>query len=292
MSNHFQTIRDILRHTITQFNSSDLFFGHGCKNAFDEAVYLIFHHLKIPSNNLEYLLDSKLSKIEVDQISKVIKKRIKERIPACYITNEAWLGDYHFYVDNNVVIPRSFLFELIIEKFQPWIKNPQKIDNILELCTGSGCLSILLAENFTNAEIDASDISNKALKIAKKNITYYGYNKRVKIIKSDLFKNLSASKYDLIVTNPPYVATTRLKTLPEEYQHEPEIGLNGGSDGMEIIRKIIVKSKSFLKKNGFLIIEIGNKNPYFEKELIKFDPIWLSTSGGDHSVILINEEKL
>ena len=204
MTSHpFSTIRDLLRHAITRFNAEKLFFGHGSGNAFDEAAYLILHTLHLPLDRLEPFLDAKLLPDEIDQVKNIIERRITERVPAAYLTNEAWLGDYRFYVDQRVIVPRSFIAELIPERFSPWVSDPDAVTDILELCTGSGCLPIMLADAFPNAHVDAVDISSDALAVARRNVDDYELQQRITLIESDLYANVPKKKYDLIVTNPP-----------------------------------------------------------------------------------------
>src|SRR5690606_3832283 len=223
------TIRDLLRYAVTRFNTKQLFFGHGTSNALDEAAYLILHTLKLPLDKLDPFLDAHLLQEEVSSVLDVIDRRATQRVPAAYITNEGWLGGYRFYVDERVIVPRSFIAELIPEQFSPWVGNPDKVTNILELCTGSGCLPIMLADAFPNAQIDAVDISADALAVAQRSVDDYGLNDRITLIQSDLYENVPENKYDLIITNPPYVNADSMDRLPPEYLREPQIALAGGA---------------------------------------------------------------
>ena len=218
----FESIRDLLRYAVTQFNKANLHFGHGSSNAYDEAAYLILKTLSLPLDQLEPFLDARLLKSECDQILHVIERRIKDRIPAAYLTQEAWLGEYRFYVDERVIVPRSFIAELLQAQLVPWVVEPDRITNILDMCTGSGCLAILSALYFEYAQIDAVDISKPALEVAHKNIDHYGLEKRIDLIASDLFSSLKNKRYDLIISNPPYVNAESMSQLPREYQHEPQ----------------------------------------------------------------------
>ncbi|MGH8808429.1 MAG: 50S ribosomal protein L3 N(5)-glutamine methyltransferase, partial [Noviherbaspirillum sp.] len=237
--NNFTTIRDLLRYAVTRFNGAKLFFGHGSSNAFDEAAYLILHTLKLPLDKLEPFLDAHLLPNETTAVLQVIERRGGERVPAAYLTNEAWLGDYRFYVDERVLVPRSFIAELIPDQFAPWVSDPDAVENVLELCTGSGCLPIMLADAFPNAQVDAVDISPDALAVARRNVDDYALQDRVHLIESDLYAKLPPKKYDLIVTNPPYVNAGSMSKLPQEYLHEPQLALAGGADGMDLVRKIV-----------------------------------------------------
>jgi ribosomal protein L3 glutamine methyltransferase len=290
--NNFSTLRDLLRYAVTCFNGAGLFFGHGSTNAFDEAAYLMLHSLKLPLDKLEPFLDARLLPDEVEALLKVIERRAAEHVPAAYITNEAWLGDYRFYVDERVIVPRSFIAELIPENFSPWVSDPESVMNVLELCTGSGCLPIMLADAFPNADIDAVDISANALEVARRNVEEYGLLDRINLIESDLYTNVPKKKYDLIVTNPPYVNAGSMQALPREYRHEPQIALAGGADGMDLVRKIIAGAAQRLTDNGVLVVEIGNERAHAEAAFPDLELTWLSTSAGDDMVFLLTADQL
>jgi ribosomal protein L3 glutamine methyltransferase len=290
--NNFSTIRDLLRYAVTRFNTAKLFFGHGNSNALDEAAYLILHTLKLPLDKLDPFLDARLLPEEINAILQVIERRTTERIPAAYITNEAWLSGYRFYVDQRVIIPRSFIAELIPEQFAPWVEDPMSVTNILELCTGSGCLPIMLADAFPNAHVDAVDISTDALAVARRNIEDYQLQDRISLIESDLYAAVPKKKYDLIVTNPPYVNSDSMKKLPEEYRREPELALDGGTDGMNLVRTIVAGAAQHLTKRGILMVEVGNERDYAEAAFPEFGLTWLSTSAGDDMVFLLSADQL
>jgi ribosomal protein L3 glutamine methyltransferase len=288
----FSTIRDMLRYAVTRFNYAELFFGHGSANALDEAAYLILHTLKLPLDKIDPFLDAKLLPEEIEAIVHVIEQRCDERIPASYITHEAWLGTYNFYVDERVIVPRSFIAELIPERFSPWVTDSDEVTDILELCTGSGCLAIMMADAFENAQVDAIDISTDALEVAQKNVDTYELNDRVNLIQSNLYQNVPDKLYDLIITNPPYVNSDSMAKLPQEYQHEPQIALAGGADGMDLVREIVAGAAKRLKPNGILIIEIGNERIYAEEAFADLGLTWLSTSAGDDMVFLLTADQL
>ena len=290
--NPFSTPRDLLRYAVTRFNTAKLFFGHGSAEAFDEAAYLVLHTLKLPLDRLEPFLDAKLLPSEVASVMAVIDRRSIDRVPAAYITKEAWLGTYNFYVDERVIVPRSFIAELIPEYFSPWVPEPDAVENILELCTGSGCLSIMMADAFPNATVDAVDISADALAVAKRNVDTYKLQDRVNLIESDLYANVPAKKYDLIISNPPYVNSASMGALPQEYLAEPQIALDGGSDGMDLVRKIIAGAAERLTDDGILMIEIGNEREYAEAAFGALGLTWLTTSAGDDMVFLLTAEQL
>jgi ribosomal protein L3 glutamine methyltransferase len=288
----FCTPRDLLRYAITRFNGAKLFFGHGSAEAFDEAAYLILHTLKLPLDRLDPFLDARLLPDEVIQVMEVIERRVSERVPAAYITREAWLGEYHFYVDERVLVPRSFIAELIPQTFSPWVQDPEGVENVLELCTGSGCLAIMMADAFPNAVIDAVDISKDALAVAEHNIREYKLEGRVNPIESDLYTNVPFKKYDLIVTNPPYVNSGSMDKLPPEYLREPQIALAGGEDGMDLVRKIVAGAAERLTPEGILVVEIGNERDFAEAAFGHLGLTWLTTSAGDDAVFLLTAEQL
>lgn len=289
---NFSTLRDLLRYAVTRFNGAKLFFGHGTSNAFDEAAYLLLHTLKLPLDRLEPFLDARLLPDEVAAALKVIEQRTTERLPAAYITNEAWLGGYHFYVDSRVIVPRSFIAELIPEQFAPWVSDPDNISGILELCTGSGCLPIMLADAFPHAHVDAVDISSDALAVARRNVDDYKLQDRITLIESDLYASLPDRKYDLIITNPPYVNAASMRRLPQEYLQEPQIALAGGDDGMDLVRKIVAGAVERLTPNGILMVEIGNEREHAEAAFPDLELAWLSTSAGDDMVFLLTADQL
>ena len=288
----FTTPRDLLRYAVTRFNDAKLFFGHGSAEAFDEAAYLILHTLKLPLDKLDPFLDARLLPEEVLQVLAVIERRAIERIPAAYITRQAWLGSYAFYVDERVIVPRSFIAELVPQQFSPWVQDPYAVENILELCTGSGCLAIMMADAFPNSVVDAVDISEDAIAVAEINIREYKLEGRVNPIKSDLYQNVPFKKYDMIITNPPYVNSDSMSKLPQEYLREPQIALDGGSDGMDLVRKIIAGAAERLTPDGILMVEIGNEAEYAEAAFGHLGLTWLTTSAGDDMVFLLTAEQL
>jgi ribosomal protein L3 glutamine methyltransferase len=292
MAQPFQTLRDLLRHAVTRFNTEQLYFGHGSDNAFDEAAYLLLHTLKLPLDRLDPFLDARLTEPEINTLVALIERRAKDRVPVAYLTHEALLGDYRFYVDERVIVPRSFIAELIPDQFQPWVSNPDEIKNVLDLCTGSGCLAIMLADVFPNAQIDAVDLSTDALEVAKKNVNDYELLDRVTLYHSDLYHQLPDKKYGLIVTNPPYVNSASMKKLPAEYRAEPQMALAGGEDGMDLVRRIVAGAKDRLTDNGVLIVEIGNEFEFAEAAFANVEMTWLSTSAGDTSVFLLTADQL
>lgn len=238
------TVRDILRFAVSRFNEADLFFGHGSDNAHDEAAYLILHTLNLPLDMLEPYLDAKLLKNEKENVLELIERRVNERLPVAYLTHQAWQGDFDFYVDERVIVPRSFVYELLGEPLAPWIEHEELVHRALDLCTGSGCLAVQMAHHYPAAEIDAVDLSLDALEVAAVNVESYGLEARINLIHTDLFEGLEDT-YDLIVSNPPYVDAESVDTLPEEYLHEPELALGSGEDGLDATRQIILQAANF-----------------------------------------------
>ena len=286
------TFRDLLRFSVSRFNEAGLFFGHGSSNAYDEAAYLILHTLHLPPDQMETFLDARLTNMEISQVLGIVKRRALEKIPAAYLTHEAWLGDFSFYVDKRVLIPRSFIAELLREQLSPWVSDPSSVHSVLDLCTGSGCLSILLAHAFENATIDATDISDEALEVANKNVEDYDLNPRVHLLQSDLFGALEGRLYDLIISNPPYVNAESMASLPEEYRHEPRSALASGNDGLEATKEILKRAADYLTNEGMLIVEIGHNRAALEESFPQTPFTWLETSAGDGFVFMLTRDHL
>lgn len=286
------TIRDLLRFAVSQFNKAGLHFGHGSANAYDEAAYLILKTLYLPLDQLEPFLDARVTDTECGQVLEMIGRRVTDRIPVAYLTHEAWLGDFNFYVDERVIIPRSFIAELLQTQLSPWITEPETIISALDLCTGSGCLAILMAHAFENAQIDAVDISTQALAVAHKNVQNYGLEQKIDLIESDLFSALHGKHYDLIISNPPYVNAESMTELPREYRHEPENALASGLDGLDATRQILQHAARYLTDDGILVVEIGHNRAELEQAYPKVPFTWLETSAGDEFVFLLQREQL
>ncbi len=287
-----RTFRDLLRFSVSRFNEAGLFFGHGSSNAYDEAAYLILHTLHLPPDQMETFLDARLTNMEVSQVLGIVKRRALEKIPAAYLTQEAWLGDFSFYVDKRVLIPRSFIAELLREQLSPWVSDPSSVHSVLDLCTGSGCLAILLAHAFENATIDATDISDEALEVANKNVDDYDLNQRVHLLQSDLFGALEGRLYDLIISNPPYVNAESMASLPEEYLHEPRSALASGNDGLEATKEILRRAAGYLTDEGMLIVEIGHNRAALEEAFPQTPFTWLETTAGDGFVFMLTRDHL
>jgi len=286
------TVRDFIRYAVSRFNAAQLFFGHGSDNAWDEAVYLTLHTLCLPLDRLEPFLDAKLLPHERDALLDIYRRRCEERLPAAYLTNEAWLGEHRFYVDERTIVPRSFIAELLQEQLTPWIEDPWAIHSALDLCTGSGCLAILTALAFPEAEVDAVDISADALAVAERNVGDYQLRDRVSLIQSDAFTQLAGKRYDLIISNPPYVNAESVDALPPEYLHEPELSLGSGEDGLDFTRIILAEAKKHLTEDGILVVEIGHNRDALEAACPDLPFIWLDTAAGDEYVFLLRAEDL
>ena len=293
--NTLVTIRDWLRYTVSQFKKNGLYFGHGTTNAYDEAVCLILQSLNLPIDQLEPYLDAKLLTDEKALLLERIKERVEKRIPLAYITHEAWLQGYSFYVDPRVIIPRSFIAEIILnDHLTPWIEHPELVNCALDLCTGNGSLATIMADYFYDAEIVASDISDDALDVAKINFERNKVNEDITLLKSDLFAGLVGyqGQFDLIVTNPPYVDKRRMDSLAPEYNFEPSLALAGGDSGLELIEDILHEAKHYLSEFGVLIVEMGDNRLELEELYPDLPFTWLDTISGDGVVFVLTRADL
>ena len=287
------TLRDFLRWAVSRFNEAGLHYGHGRRNAYDEATYLLLHSLHLPLDRIESFLDAALTESERETVSALLERRIRERIPAAYLTHEAWLGDFPFYVDERVIVPRSHIADLLLdESLAPWIANAEAIHDALDLCTGSGCLAILLAHAFPNVRIDAADISADAIEVAARNVADYELGDRIGLIRSDLFAGLVGRSYDLIISNPPYVTGQSMRALPAEYRHEPALALASGEDGMDAVKGILAGARVHLKPAGMLAVEVGGNRAIVEHVFPRLDFTWLESETGEGMVFLLQREQL
>ena len=288
---HLTTLRDVFRYAVSQFNAAELFYGHGNDNAFDEAAYLVLHCLQLPMDTLDTFYDAKLLPEEINAILALVHERIDTRKPLAYLTNEAFQGEFDFYVDERVLIPRSFIYELLGEPLTPWIEFPELVNNALDLCTGSGCLAIQMAYHYPAAHIDAVDLSLDALEVAAINVERYDLDERIQLIHTDLFEGIEQT-YDLIISNPPYVDAESVEALPEEYLHEPEMALGSGNDGLDATRDILLQAAKYLNPRGVLLVEIGHNRDVLEAAYPELPFMWMETSGGDGFVFLLTREQL
>ena len=287
-----QSIRDLMRYAVSRFTAAQLFFGHGCDNAWDEAAYLICHALHLPGERLEALFDARVLDAERAAVIALIDARVERRVPAPYLTHQAWLTGHAFYVDERVIVPRSFIAELLEDQMAPWIEDPDAVDGVLDLCTGSGCLAILAALTFPQARVDAVDLSPEALQVAERNRADYGLTDRLELIESDLFGKLKKRRYDLIISNPPYVNGESMRNLPAEYRAEPELALAGGEDGLDLVHTILKEARRHLTPDGLLVVEIGYNRDALEAAYPELPFVWLETASGNEFVFLLPADEL
>jgi ribosomal protein L3 glutamine methyltransferase len=287
-----ETLRDWLRFAVSRFTQAGLSFGHGFANAYDEAIYLLLHTLHLPLDRVDPFLDAKLTHAERNELAALLTRRVEERVPAAYLTREAWLGEFRFHVDERVLIPRSFIAELLADGLAPHVVEPAAVSSALDLCTGSGCLAVLLAHAFPAADNDAADLSSDALAVAQRNVSDYGLAGRINLIRSDLFDNVPEKSYDVIICNPPYVTTMAMEELPREYRHEPELALAGGDDGMDAVRTILREAPRFLETEGVLVVEVGHNRIGAEAAFPRMPFLWLSTPSSADSVFLLKREEI
>lgn len=288
----FATLRDWLRWAVSRFSEADLFFGHGTDNAFDEAAYLILRSLHLPPDRLEPFLDARLTRPERIAVFNIIEQRVVRRIPSAYLTREAWLGDFRFYVDERVIVPRSYFAELLAEGLAPWVPDPDAIHAALDLCTGSGCLAILMAHAFADAAIDAVDISAAALEVARRNVDQYHLSDRIRLVQSDLLESLAGRRYDLIICNPPYVTTAAMAALPAEYRHEPALALGAGDDGLDLVRRLLAVAADHLTTDGLLLVEVGHNRDLADAAFPDLPLNWIDVPSAEGKIFLLSRADL
>jgi ribosomal protein L3 glutamine methyltransferase len=286
------SIRDWIRYAVSRFERSDIFFGHGTDNSYDEAVWLVMRALHLPMDTVDNFLDARLSTSESSHLAELIERRVTERIPTAYLLNEAWLQGYAFYVDERVIVPRSFIAELLPDGLTPWLEYPEMVESAVDICTGSGCLGVLLAEAYPYAHVDVVDISSDAIDVCNLNIAKYGMESRISAIQSDMFAALKGRTYDLIISNPPYVDAPSMAQLPEEYRNEPQIALGSGEAGLDHTHTILREAKHYLNDGGILVVEIGHNRDALCEAYPDMPFTWLETSSGDQFVFLLTKEDL
>ena len=286
------TVKALVNTTYSHLKRARLTYGHGTTNAWDEAVWLVLHALRLPLNQFPPFLKRKITTAERLRVWSLVNRRIGLRLPAAYLINEAWLGDLRFYVDQRVIVPRSFIAELLHDKLMPWIGHPRRIRNALDLGTGSGCLAVLLAKTFPHMHIDAADVSRAALTVARRNVAAYRLQRRIRLLQSDMFSALVNKQYDLILSNPPYVSTTAMHALPREHRHEPKLALAGGRDGFDLVRILLQHASEHLTPDGLLIVEIGHRRKQLESAFPHLPFVWPLTSGGDDCVFILERRDL
>ena len=291
MTNHkeLQTIRDFIRFATSRFNEAGIYYGHGTDNAWDEAVALTLHTLHLRHDINPAILAANLIQEERVKLLDLINQRVTQRTPVPYLTHEAWFANLPFYVDERVLIPRSPMAELIENNFQPWIEN---VNDILDLCTGSACIAIASAKAFPEARIDASDISPEALQVAKINVLRHAVEDQIHLYESDLFTAIPQKKYDIIISNPPYVSVEEMQTLPIEYSHEPKMGLEAGKQGLDVVMHILKNAGYFLKPQGILVVEVGNSEIALIENFPDVPFTWLEFECGGDGVFLLTAEQI
>lgn len=291
-SEQLVTFDDWLQFAVELYSRREVALGQVTNIAQDEALYLLLRSLDLPLDSDRTVLDRKLTKKEVAKIKDFLRRRIADRTPAAYITREAFLGDHRFYVDERAIIPRSYFLEIIPEQLDSWLPNAKKVRQVVDVCTGSGCLAILLADHFPTAKVDAIDLSPDALEVARINLKAYKLSRRVKLFKSDVFDSVPKRKYDVILSNPPYEPTAHVDALPVEFHREPRMSLDGGNDGLDIIRKLLVQSRDRLQPHGIVLIEVGGLQSAIDREFAALEPHWLHTADGSNCICVINAKRL
>ena len=287
------TVRDWLRYGVSRFEQARLVYGHGTSRALDEMAFLLLSALELPIDQLEPWLDARLTRSERIGMLDLIERRIATRLPASYLVNRAWIGDYRFYVDERVIVPRSFIGELMLrDRLGAVVGDPDAVTQVLDLCTGSGCLAILAALQFPSAKVDAVDVSEPALRVASRNVVDYALEERISLVMSDLYSVIGGRRYDLIISNPPYVTTAAVAAFPPEYRAEPEIAHLGGADGLDVVRRIIDGAADMLTDGGALVVEIGQARTELEAAYPRLPFLWLDTDGSDGEVFALQRSDL
>ena len=286
------TVAAFYETAVEQLNRSSLSYGHGCTCPEDEVAWLISATLDVPFDELDKCWSETLSEKEFATLHQRLNERCQTKAPLAYILGEAWLGPYIFKIDRRVIVPRSFIAELLMEDMAPWIQDPTAITHVADICTGSGCLAILSALHFPNSRVDAVDLSPEALEVARINIDAYGLSDRIKLHHGDLMVSLIDQQYDLIISNPPYVDAESMRALPKEYLHEPEIALAGGKDGLDLVHILLRQAAKTLKPSGWLVVEIGHNRDVMDASYPNLQLVWLDSAAGSDFVFMVNQASL
>ncbi|MGH8278279.1 MAG: 50S ribosomal protein L3 N(5)-glutamine methyltransferase [Gammaproteobacteria bacterium] len=287
ISSDLHSLADFVRWGASEFARAQLTFGHGTDNAVDEALNLVLHGLGLDHDCPEWILNARLTAGEKRTVYELLRTRVVTRKPYAYITHRARFAGLDFYVDERVLVPRSPLAELIERGFEPWV-SPERVTRVLDLCTGSGCIAVACAEAFPAAQVDAADISGEALEVARINVERYQLAKRVRLLRADVFEGLGQARYDIVVSNPPYVDAEDMGTLPDEHRHEPALGLAGGSDGLAVVRRILAGAADHLASGGILVVEVGNSRRALERDFPEVPFVWLEFERSQAEVFLLN----
>jgi ribosomal protein L3 glutamine methyltransferase len=286
------TLADWLRHAEKLYARHKVALGQVAVSAHDEALYLLLHTLGLPLDSRPAVLRRKLTAAEGEQVAAVFRRRLEEHVPAAYLTREAWLGPHRFYVDERVIIPRSYFLEIIPEQLPAWLPPDRPVRRVVDVCTGSGCLAVLLAHQFPAAKVDAIELSPDALAVARFNVAMHGLTRRIKLHHSDVFDAVPPAKYDVILSNPPYVPTRELRDLPAEFKNEPAMALDGGKDGLDIIRKLFRQARTRLQPHGLVVLEVGGLRAAMDRAFPALDLHWLHTADGEDCVCVVHAARL
>lgn len=291
VQSQLNSIRDFLRWTTSRFQEAGLFYGHGNEDAFNEASQLVLNSLHLPVDTLpDIFLDAVLTQDEKRVLLILIEKRIEKRIPLPYLTHQAWFAGLPFFVDERVLIPRSPFAELIADDFQPWLAAPENVLHILDMCTGSACIAIALAMAFSEAKVDAADISEEALEVATINVEKYDLSEQLTLIQSDIWQSIPANEqYDLIISNPPYVGAGEMASLPDEYRHEPELALEAADNGLALVERILLKAADYLRDEGLIVVEVGNSDLAVDEKWPDIGFTWLDVENGGHGIFMLDK---
>jgi len=286
------TIGDWLQRAGKLYARHDAALGQVATTVHDEALYLLLHTLKLPLDSPRAVLRRKVPPEDATRLAEIFRRRLEEHVPAAYLTREAWLGEHRFYVDERVIIPRSYFVELLPEQIPQWLPANRPVKRAVDVCTGSGCLAVLLARQFAQARVDAIELSPDAAAVAKFNLATHGLGRRVKLYHSDLFDAVPPARYDLILSNPPYVPTRELRGLPAEFRNEPAMALDGGRDGLGVIRKLLLQACDRLQPHGIVVLEVGGLRAAMDREFAALDLHWLHTEDGEDCVCVVQAARL